>query len=242
MDSSKNDALPLHGHNAGNGNALFLSAGQIVRRTARIFGHADFFERLIDAFPDFLRRKTEVFTAERHVFLDNRGDDLVVRILENHPDIPSRRQNIRIGHVRRGHFLAAEPELSRVGVIDHAQELGQCGLTAPVMTENGGKGAFFNFKGHIVQGTYRLAVGIGRIRERKMFGFYDGSFLHKQYHPVPGNSESEFTAYGRAARRNRSPEYRFRRIPRAPPDEGFREAPSGEYRPSSRETAPSCRS
>ena len=80
----KDDDLRPHGQHPGDGHALLLAAGEHVRRGLGVFPHAHGFEGIVHAAADVLRRHAEVFKAKGAVLLHHGGDDLVVRVLEDH--------------------------------------------------------------------------------------------------------------------------------------------------------------
>ena len=48
--------------------------------------HSHLLQRLIDPLPDLLRHNAQILRGKRHILLHHIGHDLVVRILEHHPD------------------------------------------------------------------------------------------------------------------------------------------------------------
>ena len=121
-----------------------------------INGHIDAAQGIADTGLDFIRRDAQVFRPKSHVFFDDGGDDLVIRILEDH-----------------AHVLAYLPDI--VGVIGpHAADftragrrrqediemLGQRRLAGTVGPDDGDKFALADFQGNILQGIDHLAVFI----------------------------------------------------------------------------------
>ena len=88
----KNNAVGLHGKNAGNSHTLLLPAGKHGRRLFTIGCHPHLFQCKIHTFSYFFRRHAQIFRTESHIFLHHGSDKLVVWILENHAhllaDIP----------------------------------------------------------------------------------------------------------------------------------------------------------
>ena len=84
----------------------------MIRGFLTIFIHTDCPETFLDSFPDFLRRHTEVLRPESDVLFHNLPDNLVIRILENHPrfltDFP---QIIVIGRI---HSVDCDRSLGRI--------------------------------------------------------------------------------------------------------------------------------
>jgi hypothetical protein len=80
----QHEAVRVHGHDARDGHALLLPAGQLVRRAVAVFVDAGHLHRGVDPGADLGRGHAQIFEGERHVLLDDGGDDLVVRVLEHH--------------------------------------------------------------------------------------------------------------------------------------------------------------
>ena len=77
----------MHGHDAGNRDALLLSARKVIRRFQAVGGHADCRECGIDPLPDVLGRHAEVLGTKAHIVLDQVCDNLIIGILEHHADL-----------------------------------------------------------------------------------------------------------------------------------------------------------
>ena len=125
-----------HGDHARDGHALLLAAGQAVRRLPPVFIHADRLERVVHALSDLRGRHAHVFERKRHVLLDDRGDQLVIRILEHHRHglahligvvFVARVHHIDIAHAAGrqadGVEAARERTLARAVVPQHGDEL-----------------------------------------------------------------------------------------------------------------------
>ena len=74
----------LHGDDPRDGDALFLPAGEEVRRVGDEFIHAHGPQCRVHPAADFLRGHPQVLRGEGHILFHHVGNDLVVRILEHH--------------------------------------------------------------------------------------------------------------------------------------------------------------
>lgn len=90
----KNNAVGLHGKNAGNSYTLLLPAGKHGRRLFTIGCHPHLFQCKIHTFSYFFRRHAQIFRAESHIFFHHGSDKLVVGILKTMPTF------WRISHTR----------------------------------------------------------------------------------------------------------------------------------------------
>ena len=90
----EDNALRLHRHDTGDGDTLLLTTRETVRRFLSEFPHTNTLQGALHAGPDLLSRDADIFRTESDVLLDNRRDDLVVRILENHTGLLSDRKLI----------------------------------------------------------------------------------------------------------------------------------------------------
>lgn len=134
----KNNAVGLHGKNAGNSYTLLLPAGKHGRRLFTIRCHPHLFQCKIHTFSYFFRRHAQIFRTESHIFLHHGSDKLVVWILENHAhllaDIP---YTAGVGSAHSFHN-----KLSFRRYEERIQMAGQRGLTATVRPDDGGKFPF----------------------------------------------------------------------------------------------------
>ena len=148
----KNQHLRLYGEHTGNGYALLLSSRQHVRSRTRIAQHIHCFQGIVYAPMYFLGGHTKVFGPEAHILLDDRGDYLVVGILEYYPDLLSYIQ--RPALIRRVHAVHGHAPLVRNDKGVH--ELRHCGFSASVMTDDGNEFAVKNIEAYTLQ---RLSFG-----------------------------------------------------------------------------------
>ena len=89
-----------HRHNTCDGNSLFLASGKLVRRLITVSGHSCLFQTVIHTLPDFVCRYSHILRTKAYILFHNRTNDLVVRILKNHP-----------------RFLADFPQLRLLGCV-----------------------------------------------------------------------------------------------------------------------------
>ena len=152
------DALRVHGQKSCDGNALFLSAGKLVRGTETVGGQTDAFQCLFHPLFEFFRRHAHIFRAEGHVLFHRGADDLVVRVLENHAgvaaDLPDRVGFLRVapGEEHR----AFRREQDRIDVLNHR------GFTGTVMAQNRNEITLFHVERDIRKRTDRRDLGLVR--------------------------------------------------------------------------------
>ena len=80
----KDNAFGFKSDNAGNRDALLLSARQAMRCVLSVRKHAHISKSLFHSRPDFWSRHSNVFKAKGHIFFDDSCNNLVIWILENH--------------------------------------------------------------------------------------------------------------------------------------------------------------
>ena len=158
-----------HGDHARDRDALLLAAGQTVRRLLAVFIHADGFEGVVHTFADLSGRHAHVFERERHILFDDRGNQLVVRVLEHHGD--------GLAHLV-GVFLVA-----RVHHIDIAYAAGRQAdgvkaarertLARAVVPQHGDKFAALDRKVDPFQNRHSQLAFLSRIGVLQVFGFDD---------------------------------------------------------------------
>ena len=116
--------------------------------------HADSLEGLIDALPDLLCRDSDIFRSESHVLLDDRGDDLIVRILKDHagllPDLPDVLLTLRIHPV--------DPHRSLCGDEQRIDVLREGRFSGSVVSEDRDDGALLHIDVDAVDGPDLLVV------------------------------------------------------------------------------------
>ena len=156
----EHDALRLHGEHARDGHALLLPARQELRGVGAVVVHPDGPERVVDALPDLLRRDAEVFRRKGDVLLYDIGDDLVVRVLEDHADVLPDGEKHRL--VLRIH--AVDRHAAACGQENGVKMLGKRRLAAAVMSEHGDKASLLNGQAQAVEDDMRLAAVLTLIR------------------------------------------------------------------------------
>ena len=124
----EHEHLGVHGQHAGDGDALFLSAGQGVRLMAFEARKPHVLKRLRHAFAQLIGGDAQVLGAEGHIVFHERGYQLVVGVLEHHAHRLA--DAIRAVGVRGGHVLHLHGAL--VGDKQGVQVLGQRRLAASV--------------------------------------------------------------------------------------------------------------
>ena len=157
----KNDTTRLHRDHACDGDPLFLTAGQKMRRLVFELSHVDRFQCLIYPLTDFLRVHAQVLRSKRHIILNNCRNKLIVRILKYHTgrlsDIPNMGVILRI--IVGNQNIALRRQQKPV------QILGERRLAGAVLADNRGKTARFDFKGNSVDSLHRLASFLSAVRK-----------------------------------------------------------------------------
>ena len=128
----QDDTRRTHGNDAGNGDTLFLSAGQLIRCVHPIFIHSNRFQGIVHPFPNRFRRQPQIFRSERHIFLHDRCNDLVVRILKHHAHVLS--DVVQLFFIAGVH--AGDPHLAAGGQQNCVHMLCQRGLSAAIMPQD----------------------------------------------------------------------------------------------------------
>ena len=103
--------------------------------------HPHHVERGVHPLPDLRRGNPQIFRAEGYIFLDHAGDNLVVRVLKDHPDLAADSQEI----FRVCGIQALHPEFSRRWRQQGVHMFGQGGFPGAVVPQNGHKGAGLDF-------------------------------------------------------------------------------------------------
>ncbi|MPN17682.1 hypothetical protein SDC9_165037 [bioreactor metagenome] len=148
----QNDAVRLHGDDPRDGDALLLSAGEKMRRMLGKVRHAHRAQSLVHPAADFCRGDAQIFRREGHVLLHHVGHNLIVWILEHHPNPAADvQQPILVGGV---HPLHQHP--ARGGQKNGVKGLCQRRFPGAVVPQNHHKGALFNVQVHAPQGPHRL--------------------------------------------------------------------------------------
>ena len=76
-------AFRLHSNNTGNCNTLLLTSGKLMGRMLSVLIHIYSFQSVINSFSYLLWFNTYVFRSECHIFFNNAGYELIIRILQH---------------------------------------------------------------------------------------------------------------------------------------------------------------
>ena len=175
------DTFRAHRHHSGDRDPLLLSAGQFIGRVVAVGYHSRRLKAFVHPLPDFLCRDSDVLRTESDILLHDASDDLVVRILEDHPG-----------------FLADLPDVFFLGSIHvihpqrsfrrHQQTVDmfcQCGFSAAVMSEHRDKLPCLDVQVHIIDRPGRLRLRaflfISEIIKAQLCSSYNSHILT----PVP---------------------------------------------------------
>ena len=130
--------------------------------------HVDGFQRVVHPLANLAGGNAQVFRSKSNVFLHHIGNDLVIRILENHANgAPELQQAVFVGRINAVHIdRSARGEQYGVHV------LRQGGFARPVVAQHGDKGALLNVQTHPVQYDRGDPLG-GGVGEAEVFRLYD---------------------------------------------------------------------
>ena len=124
---------------------------------------------LIHPLADLFRGDAQIFRCKGHILLHHIGDDLVVRVLKHHTHRAADvQQPVLIRSVNAVHV-----HLASAGQQDSVHMLGQGGFSAPVVPQDGYKGAFLDGQIYAVQHHWGHPLG-RRVGETEVFSFDDG--------------------------------------------------------------------
>ena len=155
----KNNALRPHRDRACNGDPLFLTAGKQMRCILFKGRHPDRFQRVIDTLSDLGRCDTQILRPKSNIILDDRGNDLVVRILEDHAggltDVPEVFFILRI--------VAVDEDRSFCRQKQRVDQLCQRRFAGTVLSDDRDKTALFNRQGKIAKRSEGFALFSCRI-------------------------------------------------------------------------------
>ena len=162
----QNDAARLHGDDAGNGDALLLSAGEQMGRVGAVFVHSDRFQGVVHAAADLLRRYAEILRRKGHILLHHVGDQLVVGILKDHANRAADVQKpLLVGGVQSEDVDAAALR-QKHGV----KMLGKGGFAAAVVAKDCHKAALLNIQVQALKDADRFSFILRRVGEAQLFG------------------------------------------------------------------------
>ena len=163
----QNDTLRLHGNNARDGDALLLPAGQKMGGVLPVLVHVHLLQGAVHSAADFRAGNAQILRAEGHILFHHVGNDLVVRILENHAHVPADGENpILVGGVD-----AADVDLAAGGKQYGIEMLGQGGFPAAVGSEDRHKASLLNGQIQILKnrdagGALHAGIGVGQVFNR----------------------------------------------------------------------------
>ena len=161
-----------HGDHARDGHALLLAAGQAVRRLPPVFVHTDRFERVVHALSDLRGRHAHVLERKRHVLFDDRGDQLVIRVLEHHGHGLAHLVGVvliaRVHHIDIAHAAGRQA--------DGVEAARERTLARAVVPQHGDELAAFDGQVHALEHGHGKLAFLDRIGVLQVFGFDD--FTH----------------------------------------------------------------
>ena len=136
--------------------------------------HIHLLQRLIHPLADHGTGYAQVFRAEGHILLHHIGNNLVIRVLENHAHLPADGDDsVLLGSVHAAHIHFA-PAGKQNGI----EMLGQSGFSAAVAAQNGHKRAFFNGNIQVLKYGNAGRVVHARILICQMFCLYSCIHTH----------------------------------------------------------------
>ena len=137
-----------------------------MRRGLGVFPHAHGFEGPVHASADVPGRYAEVFKAKGAVLLHHGGDDLVVRVLEDHA--------ASFAHFEAVFFLvrgdAVNPDLALLRDVEGVEQLGKRRFAAAVAAQHGHELAALHAQAHAGDGFFLRAL----VAKLYIFYFNDG--------------------------------------------------------------------
>ena len=143
----QHEHLGLHRKRPRNGDALLLATGERVGLVPLEAREPHLRERAPHAGAQFLRRHAQVLGAKRHVVLDERGHELVVRVLEHHAH--ARAHVVDVLGIRR--VEAVDRNAARVGDQKRVEVLRERGLARAVTAKHAREAAARNGEPHAVE-------------------------------------------------------------------------------------------
>ncbi len=145
----QNNTLRVHGDNACNGDTLLLSAGKLIRRMFPVLIHSHSLQAFFHPLPDFLRGHTHILRPKPYILLHYLTNDLVVRILKDHPgflaDIPKLTLILGVHSIH--------PYSTLCGIENRINVLGKRRLPGTIVTQNGYKITLLYVQVHLIHRT-----------------------------------------------------------------------------------------
>ena len=133
----------------------------------------DRLERIVHALADLRGRHAHVFERKRHVLLDDRGDQLVIRILEHHRH--GLAHLVGVVFVARVHHIDIAHAAGRQA--DSVEAARERTLARAVVPQHGDKLAALDGQVHALEHRHSKLALLDRIGVLQVFGFDD--FRHK---------------------------------------------------------------
>ena len=127
----EDDAARAHRQDAGQRDPLHLPGGQQVRGPLALLPHADLAQQLFHPPANLCRGQAQVLQAEGDILRHDRGDDLVLRGLKDHP-YPGADRAVVARVVR---VQAIHPDPPARGDEQGIQVAGQRGLSGAIRAE-----------------------------------------------------------------------------------------------------------
>ena len=143
------DELRVGDDRPGNGHALLLPAGELLRIVARPVDDAHALQHLVDLLPTLRLAEAEVAQRQLHVLEDVHVVD-EVEALEHEADDPAP-QLQAVFLAQGGDIPAVEPVATRVGGVEESEDVEQGGLAAAGRAHHGYEFALPDRHVHILQ-------------------------------------------------------------------------------------------
>ena len=129
------DELRVGDHGTGDGDALLLTAGELLRIVARPVDHVHALQHLVDLRLALRLAEPDVAQRQLHVLEDVHVID-EVEALEHEADDPATELQT-VALTQSGDFPTVEPVSTRVGGVEESEDVEQRGLDASGRARNG---------------------------------------------------------------------------------------------------------
>ena len=137
-----NQDLRFHRQRRGDRHALFLAAGQMMRKPVAKPGHADGEQTRHDATLDFCHRKTQILRPEREFLLHRFTKELRFRTLQHDADPPGNLVNQHVPGVQFVHGNRARHAAANRVRDEPVESEAQCRLSRAVRTHDADRFTF----------------------------------------------------------------------------------------------------